>query len=512
MTVILAVVYLLVYVAFQGFKDEILSKLATHEVASILSRIDGLNLHQIPTYQQNIEENNINGMVLSQCELDELGKVMGMKFGDWQLFRTVILSLREAEESGLQQSEAVEDEVDSGTGAQRTRTNSVLSGKSIHFQEPERSGSAVFEPEASSSRVSYNPQVSVEPQRLDNAEPAAGGFETIHEDSETSIPSQENLLKRNDSVVAELMYESGLLHQVMQSFAEEDESHTEEELDDEESEEKDGRKDEEEDEDTSEEKPSSKKRGLPVQFTLSSQRDGASPDRNLDEDNVNQNAYDHDDSEFDPLLDIRKSDLEIHLPEETVSGSPKPILKKTRNYNATGSQISLTDGHFRSDLDMAGSEPDLSFRRPVKSPELLHTERSYSLSSTGFTALNDHQRPSLVSGRGNSVDFVDVINETSSQKQSPGSRSSSERSSLQKVHVMSIEDSIRQFTMSQASSQSAGERSPPFGARSPLLDEYSGTSSTISSFKLSSDGSPSYEEGDVVFKRMGKPSNSESFV
>lgn len=33
---------------------------------------------------------NINGRVLSQCNLDELKKEMEMNFGDWQLFRAMV--------------------------------------------------------------------------------------------------------------------------------------------------------------------------------------------------------------------------------------------------------------------------------------------------------------------------------------------------------------------------------------------------------------------------------------
>lgn len=33
---------------------------------------------------------NINGRVLSQCNLDDLKKEMEMNFGDWQLFRNTV--------------------------------------------------------------------------------------------------------------------------------------------------------------------------------------------------------------------------------------------------------------------------------------------------------------------------------------------------------------------------------------------------------------------------------------
>jgi len=41
-----------------------------------------------------ITENNINGKVLATCDLNELGNIMGMTFGDWQLFRAWVLAAR----------------------------------------------------------------------------------------------------------------------------------------------------------------------------------------------------------------------------------------------------------------------------------------------------------------------------------------------------------------------------------------------------------------------------------
>lgn len=35
---------------------------------------------------------NVNGRVLSQCNIDELKKEMNMNFGDWQLFRAMVRS------------------------------------------------------------------------------------------------------------------------------------------------------------------------------------------------------------------------------------------------------------------------------------------------------------------------------------------------------------------------------------------------------------------------------------
>ena len=59
-----------------------------------LLSLDGLDKHAIPRYQTRIAEHNINGYVLLQCQLDELREVLGMTFGDWQLFKNMVLQMR----------------------------------------------------------------------------------------------------------------------------------------------------------------------------------------------------------------------------------------------------------------------------------------------------------------------------------------------------------------------------------------------------------------------------------
>nr|AKP95863.1 kinase D-interacting substrate 220 isoform 7 [Rattus norvegicus] len=57
------------------------------------SYYSGLSGPQHPFYNRA----NINGRVLSQCNIDELKKEMAMNFGDWHLFRSMVLEMRSVE-------------------------------------------------------------------------------------------------------------------------------------------------------------------------------------------------------------------------------------------------------------------------------------------------------------------------------------------------------------------------------------------------------------------------------
>ncbi|XP_053986547.1 kinase D-interacting substrate of 220 kDa B isoform X1 [Hylaeus volcanicus] len=78
-----------------------LSSLSVNGVCDLIDRIESLNHNQAPQYKNVIKENNINGRVLLHCDIQELKKVLKMAFGDWELFRMVIASLRELELSSF---------------------------------------------------------------------------------------------------------------------------------------------------------------------------------------------------------------------------------------------------------------------------------------------------------------------------------------------------------------------------------------------------------------------------
>lgn len=62
-----------------------------------MENLDGLNTRALQEYTNIIKENNISGRVLIHCDLDELKKLLKMNFGDWEMFKVMIVSLREHE-------------------------------------------------------------------------------------------------------------------------------------------------------------------------------------------------------------------------------------------------------------------------------------------------------------------------------------------------------------------------------------------------------------------------------
>uniref|UniRef100_A0A8D1W9R9 Kinase D interacting substrate 220 n=1 Tax=Sus scrofa TaxID=9823 RepID=A0A8D1W9R9_PIG len=66
-------------------------------VCEKLKQIEGLDQSLLPQYCATIKKANINGRVLAQCNIDELKKEMNMNFGDWHLFRSTVIEMRNAE-------------------------------------------------------------------------------------------------------------------------------------------------------------------------------------------------------------------------------------------------------------------------------------------------------------------------------------------------------------------------------------------------------------------------------
>uniref|UniRef100_A0A674C3L2 Kinase D-interacting substrate 220b n=1 Tax=Salmo trutta TaxID=8032 RepID=A0A674C3L2_SALTR len=65
----------------------LLSSMNTDAVCERVKQIDGIDQSMLVQYTATIKKANVNGRVLTQCNIDELKNEMKMNFGDWQLFR-----------------------------------------------------------------------------------------------------------------------------------------------------------------------------------------------------------------------------------------------------------------------------------------------------------------------------------------------------------------------------------------------------------------------------------------
>ncbi|XP_071550191.1 uncharacterized protein Arms isoform X4 [Panulirus ornatus] len=77
--------------------DKKLSSLTIESLFEIFSKVEGVSATMLPSYKDRFVEHNINGKVLLHCDLDDLKKVLNMNFGDWELFRVLILGMRDRE-------------------------------------------------------------------------------------------------------------------------------------------------------------------------------------------------------------------------------------------------------------------------------------------------------------------------------------------------------------------------------------------------------------------------------
>ncbi|NWS31185.1 KDIS Kinase, partial [Polioptila caerulea] len=86
-----------------GVSHVSLSTMSVEAVCEKLKQIDGLDQSMLPQYSATIKKANINGRVLAQCNIDELKKEMNMNFGDWHLFRSMVLEMRNSESQAAQE-------------------------------------------------------------------------------------------------------------------------------------------------------------------------------------------------------------------------------------------------------------------------------------------------------------------------------------------------------------------------------------------------------------------------
>ncbi|XP_067311449.1 kinase D-interacting substrate of 220 kDa B isoform X1 [Pseudorasbora parva] len=175
----------------------LLSSLSIDGVCEKLRQIQGLDSSMLEQYAGTIKKANVNGRVLSQCNLDELKKEMNMNFGDWHLFRSMVLEQRHVENQLLQ------DE----SGACSEQGSSVLTQPEPH-RPSETPQDVTINPEnfAYSLSLSFEELSGVgleEPARQHNAHWLANTHRTPSISSLNSQESSNDICKLTDMQQAE---------------------------------------------------------------------------------------------------------------------------------------------------------------------------------------------------------------------------------------------------------------------------------------------------------------------
>ncbi|KAJ8398213.1 hypothetical protein AAFF_G00430570 [Aldrovandia affinis] len=93
-----------------------LSSMNTDSVCERLQQMKGLDQSMLEQYSSTVRKANVNGRVLSQCDLLELKKEMNMNFGDWQLFRGMVVELRHMETQAVHEDLQAASEQGGGAG------------------------------------------------------------------------------------------------------------------------------------------------------------------------------------------------------------------------------------------------------------------------------------------------------------------------------------------------------------------------------------------------------------
>uniref|UniRef100_A0A3P8U1T2 Kinase D interacting substrate 220 n=1 Tax=Amphiprion percula TaxID=161767 RepID=A0A3P8U1T2_AMPPE len=171
----------------------LLSSLNTDAVCESLRQIDGIDPNMLSQYTSTIKKANINGRVLTHCNLDELKKEMEMNFGDWQLFRGMVMEQRHAESQAMLQDES--------------RAASEQ-GSSVHHGEPtRRSGGAQHEAATFSLNLSFEELSGVgleePPRRNNNSHWPVANHRTSSMSSLNSQESSNDICKLTDKQQAE---------------------------------------------------------------------------------------------------------------------------------------------------------------------------------------------------------------------------------------------------------------------------------------------------------------------
>ncbi|KAM4540675.1 kinase D-interacting substrate of 220 kDa B isoform 1-T2 [Fundulus diaphanus] len=170
-----------------------LSSLGTDGVCERLKQVDGMDPSMLPQYAAIITKANINGRVLTHCNLDELKREMEMNFGDWQLFRGMVMEQRHAETQAALQDES--------------RAASEPGGSVLHGEPGRRAAGAQRETGAFSLNLSFEELsgagLEEPPRRSSNPQWTVTNHHTSSMSSLNSQESSNDICKLTDKQQAE---------------------------------------------------------------------------------------------------------------------------------------------------------------------------------------------------------------------------------------------------------------------------------------------------------------------
>ncbi|XP_056151156.1 kinase D-interacting substrate of 220 kDa B [Lampris incognitus] len=176
----------------------LLSSMTTDAVCERVRQIEGIDQSMLAQYTATIKKANVNGRVLTQCNIDELKKEMNMNFGDWQLFRATVLDMR------IVESQIIHEEAASEQGSTVEHRHSETGRRAV---APPHAGTA--NPDASpmySFNLSFEELSNVgleEPPRHANLHWMGGAHRTASMTSLNSQESSNDICKLTDKQQAE---------------------------------------------------------------------------------------------------------------------------------------------------------------------------------------------------------------------------------------------------------------------------------------------------------------------
>ena len=177
-----------------GSPDVPLSQMTVEDICQLIGRLPSISKSNLSRYTSTLRQQNISGLVLINCELTELKAEMGMSFGDWELFRNLVDSLRTKETMtfyGVAPNSQTSNMSSTGTASVPAEAN----------QHPSLAGT-MSAPVMKVSQNAPRPEAST----------SSNGNST---QGKGRRPSGNGLLKKRDSLVGLLMYETQALREAM---------------------------------------------------------------------------------------------------------------------------------------------------------------------------------------------------------------------------------------------------------------------------------------------------------